>query len=272
MSNKHISLVFFFIMLSMMFYISGCDKSVDPQNKELDLSKITATGAQGPQDFIGNIDISDWDPSSYSSVIFAKSFWIQKYSSSDTLYFGGFLTGDIISQSLKIYNWDNASISIKLNSNNPHFSMPDSVEIQPSNLGYINISFILPDTTNTVYNDIITLKYSAQDSIVLKIKGYRVSYGSGPVVVSLPTSFSLEPAFPNPADGHMIFSFTVPQTIGAVLKVVNKKNEEVAIIAQGSYAAGIHTVSWNANLANDNYRVIFEAGNYTSQGDVQISR
>jgi flagellar hook assembly protein FlgD len=86
----------------------------------------------------------------------------------------------------------------------------------------------------------------------------------------VPSNYSLAPAYPNPTDGQITFGFTVPQTIPAVLKVVNKKNEVVATIAQGNYVAGVHAISWNANLANDNYRVIFEAGNYTAQGDIQV--
>jgi hypothetical protein len=270
MSSEHSGIYLWFIAFGMMFSISSCDKSVDPQTKELDLSKITATGTQGPDNFIGTIDLSDWDPSSYKSIVFGKSFWIQKYSSNDTLFFGGYSAGDTIDQSLKVYNWENTSLSIKLHSNNPHFSTPDSAVFQPLTLGSITISFILPDTANTVYNDIITLKYSAQDSLVLKIKGYRVSIGSGTVVVSLPNYFSLAPAYPNPTDGQITFVFTVPQTIDAALKIVNNRNEVVALVAQGNYRGGAHSISWNANLENGNYRVLFEAGNYTSQGDIRV--
>jgi len=212
-----------------LFSISACNKSVDTQ-EELDLSQITVTGTQGPDDFIGNIDLSDWDPSSYSAIAFGKSFWIQKYSPNDTLYFGGVNSGDSINQSLKIYNWGNTNLTVKLQVNNPFFTAFDSIEIQPSMLGLINIYFILPDTNN-VYYSTLTLRCSTQDSVTLKLKGYRVSNGSGIVVDSLPNYFSLAPAHPNPTDGEIRFSFIAPERIDAVLKVVNKRNEVVATIA-----------------------------------------
>jgi hypothetical protein len=272
MKNKHNALIFYFIIFSMLFAISGCDKSVDNQNQELDLSQITATGTQGPHDFIGNIDLSDWSPSNYNAVVFGKSFWIQRYSSSDTLYFGGRLSGDSSSQSLKIYNWGNTNLSVKLQLSDPFFSTHDSVAIQPSASRLIDLYFLLPDTSNTVYNGIVTLRFSTQDSMILKLRGSRVGHDTGRVVVILPIDFSLAPAYPNPTDGQITFEFTMPQRMDALLKAVNKKNEVVATIAQGNYAAGVYKVSWNANLANGNYRVIFQAGNYISKGDIQVLR
>jgi len=115
MTNKHNKPIFYFLMIALFLCISGCDKSVDTTNQELDLSRITATGTHGPGDFIGNIDPSDWAPSSYNAVVFGRSFWMQRNSSSDTLLFGGRSAGDSSSQSLKIFNWGNSVLSSAFN-------------------------------------------------------------------------------------------------------------------------------------------------------------
>lgn len=270
MTNKQIAQIFYFITASTLLFIYGCEKSIDTKNEELDLSQITATGTEGPIDFIGNIDLTDWTPSNYYAISFGKSFWMQRTSSSDTLYFGGRLSGDRSSQSLKIYNRGNTTLSVKLQLDAPFFTEQDSINIPPLMLERINFYFILPDTTNTVYNNTVVLKFSSLDTISLKLQGIRYKPDTGSVVEILPTDFSLAPAYPNPTDGAIRFMFSLPQNTNAVLNIVNKKNEIVATVAQGNYTAGVYAVSWNANLANGNYRAIFRAGNYTVKGDIQV--
>jgi hypothetical protein len=269
MTSKHNAQILCLTLCWLLTSISGCSKSVDPQDQELDLSKITATGTLGPGDFIGNIDLSDWSPSSYSTIVFGSSFWMQKQSI-DTLYFYGQFSGDSASSSQKIYNYGNADLQCSLSLSYPFSTTTASLTIQPKRIEFANIWFVLPDTTNTVYNRNVLMRFSTGDSIVLKLKGSRESYDSGAVVVTLPKNFSLAPAYPNPTNGHITFVFSVPQRTDAVLNLVNKKNEVVATVAQGNYVPGVHFVSWNANLANGNYRAVFQAGDYISSGDIQI--
>jgi hypothetical protein len=269
MANERNIPIVYFLMIALLYSISGCDKSVDTPNQELDLSRITATGTHGPQDFIGNIDVSDWAPSSYNAVVFGRSFWMQRNSSNDTLLFGGRSAGDSSYQPLKIFNRGSSVLSVSLQPSDPFFATHDSVDIQPSMLGQIGLYFILPDTSNTVYSSTVTLRFSTQESMILTLRG-RHTGGFG--VVLVPRDFSLAPAYPNPTDGQITFEFTVPQTLDASLTLVNRKNEVVATIAQGNYLAGTHVVSWNANVANGNYRAVFHASNYVSQGDVQVLR
>jgi hypothetical protein len=263
--------IILFIIILILFSIYGCEKSTDSSGADLDLSKITATGPSGPNDFIGTIDASDWSPSSYSSVLFGSSFWIQKPSSGDTLYFGGQSTGDSTGHSLKIYNWGSTNLSINLQVSSPFHTSINSITILPSTLQSVAVYFILPDTSGTVYNSLLILKYSALDSIIFKLKGYRNSSVSGGVSV-LPTTFTLSPAYPNPTDGWTTFSFAVPYSIVARLKVVNNKNSTVAVIAQGNYTAGAYSIHWDAYMPNGNYRVIFESSDFNSQGDIQVQK
>lgn len=271
MRTRHNAPTCFFMVCTMLLSISGCERSVETQN-ELDLSQITATGAQGPGDFTGNIDVSDWSPSSYRAIVFGSSFWLHRDSSSDTLFFGGRSAGDSSSQSLKIYNWGNSVLSVKLQPGNPFLVTYDSVDIQPSTSGGMSLYFIQPDTSSTVYHSKLTLRFSTQDSMIFQLRGSRVRPDTGGVVSVVPREFALAPAYPNPTDGEIRFQFAVPQAIDAVLRVVNMKNEVVATIAQGNQVAGVHVVSWNANLANGYYRVIFQAGSYTSKGDIRVLR
>lgn len=272
MARQRLALIAFPLLFALLCCLPSCDTSTDPKSQDLDLSQITETGVQGPGDFIGNIDLSDWTLSSYNSIVFRRSFWIQKYSASDTLFFGGRSSGDSIGQSLKVYNAGNATLMVTLHPPSPFFAMRDSVVIPPLTLGKIGIYFILPDTSNTVHSGAVTLRCSTQDSVVLKLQGYRVRPDTGGVVVSGPTSFSLLPAYPNPTDGEIRFEFAVPETTDVALWIVNKKNEVVGTIAQGIYRAGLYSVSWNANLSNGTYRAVFRAGSYTSKGDIQVLR
>jgi hypothetical protein len=273
MTKNYVIPTFFFIIISLLFFISGCSKSIDTQTQELDLSKITATGTEGPQDFIGTIDTSDWSPSYYDAIVFGKSFWIQKPTLSDTLFFGGRLAGDTDSQSLRIYNSGGTTLSITSHLQGPFFLGSDSLQIQPASLGMISIYFILPDTTNVVHSGTLLLNCSTGDSVKLKLQGnHTPSGGGGPVDVGTPVNFSFPPAYPNPTNGPITFEFSVPQTINALLKVVNKESELVTVLAQDNYVSGVHILNWNVNLANGNYRVIFQAGSYVAHGDIKISR
>jgi hypothetical protein len=260
--------LFIIILISISIY--GCEKSTDSSGSDLDLSQITATGASGPNDFIGTIDASDWSPSSYSSVLFGSSFWIQKPSTGDTLYFGGQSSGDSTGHSLKIYNWGSTNLSINFQVSSPFHTSINSITILPSTLQSVGVYFILPDTSSTIYNGSLVLKYSALDSIIFRLKGYRNSSGS--VVESILPSFSLLPAYPNPTNGWTTFHFTAPYNIVARLKVVNNKNSTVAVIAQGNYTAGAYSIHWNAYMPNGNYRVLFESNDFNSQGDIQVQK
>ncbi len=271
-THKPIAPLFFFIIASALFSISGCHQSTDTQSQDLDLSQITVTGTQGPGDFLGNIDVSDWDSSSYDQILFRKPFWIQKASLSDSLSFGGRAAGDTSSQELRIYNRSNKNLSVTPQLQGSFFADQDSLQILPASLGRINISFVLPDTTTTVHNGVLTLHFSTGDSIQLILQGARTRSVDSAVSVGMPVHFALAPAYPNPTDGEIRFEFSLPRATNAVLRVVNKKNELVTVIAQGNYMAGVHQVSWNVNLANGNYRVVFDAGTYVSTGDIQVSR
>lgn len=256
----------------VFIFITGCNKSVDTQNELLDMSQITQTGTLGPSDFIGSIDRSDWSLSSYNTVVFGTSFWLQKFSQNDTLPFGGRRAGESSIQSLKVYNWGATNLSIRMHLTSAYFVTLDSIAIAPAGIRTIDVSFVLPDTTNAVYNSTLTMATSTHDTLTLHLTGRCEKSDTGGVVVSVPRTFSLSPAYPNPTDGEIRFEFAVPQNLSGVLKVVNRSNETLAIIDQGNFLAGHHVVSWNSTLPNGYYRVVFQAGNYASQGDIQVLR
>lgn len=256
-----------------IIFIASCNKSVDPHNQLLDLSQITQTGTSGPGDFIGTIDRSDWSPSSYNTVVFGSSFWLQKSSQNDTLSFGGQHAGDSSIQSLKVYSWGTSSLLIRMQlTTSAFFTTLDSITIPPAVLRTIDVSFVLPDTTDALHSSTLIMATSTHDTLALHLTGRRVRSDTGGVVVTIPRTFSFFPAFPNPTDGEIKFEFAVPQNLSGVLKVVNENNEILGIINQGNYLAGLHVVLWNSTLPNGNYRVILQAGSYVSQGDIQVLR
>ena len=270
MTNTTTVLFIFFMALILVFIFSGCSKSVDGLNQILDVSRITATGSQGPADFTGTIDFTDWDSSSYRSILRGKSFWIQNSYGGDTISLGGRLAGDTATASLRIYNAAGTNLTVTGRTQNPFFTSEDSIVIQPLTIDTINLSFILPDTFYTVHTGTLTLRFSTNDSMNLILLGRRDSFVTANVGPGLPTAYTFAPAYPNPSNGLMAFTFALPQQTSASITVVNQMNDPVATIAQGNYVAGVHLQYWQANLPNGNYRVFFKAGTYSSHGDIKI--
>jgi len=62
----------------------------------------------------------------------------------------------------------------------------------------------------------------------------------------LPDEFSLSQNYPNPFNPATDISFSLPTPSNVTLEVFNVLGQRVAILADGAYAAGRHTVTWNA--------------------------
>jgi hypothetical protein len=60
------------------------------------------------------------------------------------------------------------------------------------------------------------------------------------------TEFALSSIFPNPSRGETNFAFAVPRRADVRLSLLDIQGREVAVLAEGSYPAGRHTVNWSA--------------------------
>ena len=78
----------------------------------------------------------------------------------------------------------------------------------------------------------------------------------------IPTEIALEQNFPNPFNPTTNITFRLNNTSEVSLTVFNTLGQQVATIAQGRFAAGSHTVPFNAqNLASGVYVYQLQAGN-----------
>ncbi|MCB1059868.1 MAG: T9SS type A sorting domain-containing protein [Calditrichaeota bacterium] len=86
------------------------------------------------------------------------------------------------------------------------------------------------------------------------------------VGASTATNFALNQNYPNPFNPETNISFSLPVASNIELSVVNAVGQEVAVLAQGAYSAGNHTVKFNGqNLASGIYFYTLKAGNFTAQ-------
>jgi PKD repeat protein len=60
------------------------------------------------------------------------------------------------------------------------------------------------------------------------------------------TSFTLDQNSPNPFNPMTVISFNLPREMTATLKVYNLRGQLIVTLADGSLAAGAHTVTWDA--------------------------
>jgi hypothetical protein len=79
----------------------------------------------------------------------------------------------------------------------------------------------------------------------------------------LPAGFALSQNYPNPFNPTTNISFVLPEASDVKLTVFNMLGQRVAVLTQGMYSSGMHTVNFNAaNLASGTYVYRIEAGNF----------
>ncbi|MDP2036775.1 MAG: M28 family peptidase, partial [Ignavibacteria bacterium] len=65
-----------------------------------------------------------------------------------------------------------------------------------------------------------------------------------------PSSFVLEPPYPNPFNSSTTITFGLPKSAQVTLIIYNLLGQQVAQITKGYYVKGYHTVSWDAKNMN----------------------
>lgn len=91
--------------------------------------------------------------------------------------------------------------------------------------------------------------------------GQAVSTEDGPG--GIPTQYSLEQNFPNPFNPTTNIAFSIPQAGSVSINVYNILGQQVASVTQGRFAAGTHTVTFNASsLSSGVYIYQLRAGNF----------
>ena len=67
-----------------------------------------------------------------------------------------------------------------------------------------------------------------------------------PIISELPNDYVLLQNHPNPFNPSTNISFTLPQSMYITLEVFNVAGQRIAMVAEGSFSSGEHTVTWNA--------------------------
>ncbi len=85
--------------------------------------------------------------------------------------------------------------------------------------------------------------------------------------IALPTEYALEQNYPNPFNPTTTISFALPEAGDVLVEVFDVTGRRMATLVNGEYAAGTHTVEWNAHQAPSG--VYFYA---VRAGDFQATR
>jgi hypothetical protein len=91
-------------------------------------------------------------------------------------------------------------------------------------------------------------------------------------VIPVPTSYSLYPAYPNPAQTVSNITFALPKETRVSVTIMGKQGLPVEASEQ-SYPAGVYRFVWDcSNELSGMYCVRVQAGNFSCGGDIMVAR
>ncbi|MCH8558565.1 MAG: T9SS type A sorting domain-containing protein [Balneolia bacterium] len=100
------------------------------------------------------------------------------------------------------------------------------------------------------------------DDIEVNAEGQPVSIGN-PDLGDNPRSFELAQNYPNPFNPTTQIQFQLPEASEVMLEVYNMAGQRVGVLANGSFSAGTHSVSFDAaSLASGVYLYRLTAGSF----------
>lgn len=80
----------------------------------------------------------------------------------------------------------------------------------------------------------------------------------------IPEGYKLSQNYPNPFNPSTNIEFAIPEKNNVTLKIYNVHGQEVAVLANGEYAAGSYIVNWNAaGIASGVYFYTIQSGSFT---------
>jgi hypothetical protein len=256
------------ILLCSSVIFCHCHHADEPNKSEVSVSGITETGSSGPYNFIGNIDFSDWDPSSYSHLTINKNYWID-IAPTDTLSIGS---------SLRIHNLLSTSMSIQIQISSKFTCTANNISLSTSETKALGVGLdSVAIGTDTVANGTITIIFSSSEQLNYAIHWNKPKQGHGGVVhVASPTINCLYPAYPNPAEGSITIAYSI-NTAGLVqMFVLNDKLQTIDTIINSYQVAGSHAYTWltttqqRAKYSSGIYRICLQAGSYKCSGDILL--
>lgn len=257
--KRHLINLFFGLFL---FFLS-CGQSTEP---DIHISSITETDEAG--NFVGNIDTTDWSPSSYDNVYFGKNIWIYP---NEIILFSPDSIGQILSKDISIFSFSDSKVDIYSSVSSPFSCVPETLTLDKNQLSKLSIKYLTNDSA-THYGNLI-IKSSDGDNYENIIQTTYKSEGGGDIVTS-PLTYKILPAYPNPAIHVINFKFTIPKTDKVSLIIKDNSNNIIKKVLQDKVlSAGSHLVQWDFstdNISSGFYRVIFKSGDFSESGDIKI--
>ena len=254
--------------------LNQCQNTTEPVQQGNSITGITETGAEGPGDFIGTLDLHDWDPSSYKHLTVAKNYWIDK-ATTDTIS----IPGDTVTP-LKIHNLSQSTLEVTVTVSLPFHCSIDSISIAGGQTGILNLTIDTNSVgTDTLVIQPIHLSFSNNDQLQYVVGWAKPrSTGGGVVEVGIPLKNCLYPAYPNPASGVISFSYSLGSDQTVFLTVLNDKLELVDTLDHSFKKAGVYIYNWLTTVEEQSkfqagyYRVALKTDAYSRSGDILLTR
>ncbi len=272
MNDKLLSFcVILFSLLALA--VLGCQHSMDSGAGDPSdvIAAITETDTSGR--FVGNIDLADWSPQSYSGLYVGKELWYQLPRHWIDLSPDSFST--TIHTSWSFYVFGKRPIVLNAAVSAPFSVSPNPLTIQPRTMDSIIISCPNPDSLHS-YASPLFLHFSSGELDTLGLRA-RINSGSvEPIDNQIPVAFSLYPAYPNPVSGNTTLRLTTPIQRLVQLTVTTSLNDTVATVLNQTLPAGMHEVRWDLKnkggqkVSPGLYNVVMSAGSYTCRGHLLV--
>ena len=262
----------FIIFLISFFFYTGCEKSTAPEVDSLKFSGITETDENGT--LIGNFDRDDW---SFPNIFFNNAIQINPHTSI------GFVATQINQQitiHIKFKNFSSDIFQLSFSQPGPPFYLDKSeLLLVAGSVDSITASFILPDTSNVIIEDILSIQAQSKEKIDFTLKGIWENPNEvvGVEIVSPVIKYSFLPAYPNPAQDSITFRFVnIVQVAYVNLNIIDINESVIKKLVDKIYSVGDYTVKWD--LKNDNdvrvdaglYRARIYIDDFISHGDIMI--
>ncbi len=165
-----------------------------------------------------------------------------------------------------IYIWNNGNDVLfvdSVRSTNPKFTVSpikDSIAAGDKKMFIVSFS---SNSLGAIVDTILFFNNSPTSPVKVTLSGMVVMgvKESG----MLPAEFSLSQNYPNPFNPSTTIEFQLPERAMVKITIYNMLGQEVGVIADGEFQAGVHQASWNAkNMPSGAYIYRINAGKYSA--------
>lgn len=269
MNNLYVPIIF----LLFVIVFSSCKQTNEPDENNKAKDIITETGNESPIDFIGTVDLNDWDSDVYKHFTIKDKYWIDK-STIDTTKILGINYND----NVKIHNLSKELLPVKISVTPPFRCSEDTLNLFPHETKKIYLSI---DTTNLNQDNFVLGKLKINlfsNPPIQYILRWDRPKSSGGLEIPKPQKDILYPAYPNPSNGIITFRFDIKAKKHVIFKVLDNSQKTVAVLINDDLIRGGYEYNWlttqqeRDNLPSGIYKVVLETDGYYSSGDILFQK